>query len=118
MRVHVVSDVHGSVEAPLRHPQQREDEDEPEDEADDEAEVRGGPQRVDDGRAEHGLHAEDLTGDLPVHRHGLLRVVPVVLDDDLDRSAADAAGLVLLVMTLLMNGLAIYIRYRIRKGIR
>ena len=31
---------------------------------------------------------------------------------------AAAAGLVLLVMTLLMNGLAIYIRYRIRKGIR
>jgi phosphate transport system permease protein len=31
---------------------------------------------------------------------------------------AAAAGLVLLVMTLLMNGLAIYIRYRIRKGMR
>jgi phosphate transport system permease protein len=31
---------------------------------------------------------------------------------------AAAAGLVLLVMTLMMNGLAIYIRYRIRKGIR
>jgi phosphate transport system permease protein len=31
---------------------------------------------------------------------------------------AAAAGLVLLVMTLLMNGLAIYVRYRIRKGMR
>jgi len=31
---------------------------------------------------------------------------------------AAAAGLVLLVMTLLMNGLAIYIRYRVRKGMR
>jgi phosphate transport system permease protein len=31
---------------------------------------------------------------------------------------AAAAGLVLLAMTLLMNGLAIYIRYRIRKGMR
>jgi phosphate transport system permease protein len=31
---------------------------------------------------------------------------------------AAAAGIVLLAMTLLMNGLAIYIRYRIRKGIR
>jgi phosphate transport system permease protein len=31
---------------------------------------------------------------------------------------AAAAGLVLLVMTLLMNGLAVYIRYRIRKGMR
>jgi phosphate transport system permease protein len=31
---------------------------------------------------------------------------------------AAAAGLVLLAMTLLMNGLAIYIRYRIRKGLR
>jgi phosphate transport system permease protein len=31
---------------------------------------------------------------------------------------AAAAGLILLVMTLLMNGLAIYIRYRIRKGMR
>jgi phosphate transport system permease protein len=31
---------------------------------------------------------------------------------------AAAAGLVLLGMTLLMNGLAIYIRYRIRKGMR
>ena len=31
---------------------------------------------------------------------------------------AAAAGVVLLVMTLLMNGLAIYIRYRIRKGMR
>jgi phosphate transport system permease protein len=31
---------------------------------------------------------------------------------------AAAAGLVLLVMTLLMNSLAIYIRYRIRKGMR
>jgi phosphate transport system permease protein len=31
---------------------------------------------------------------------------------------AAAAGLVLLVMTLVMNGLAIYIRYRIRKGMR
>jgi phosphate transport system permease protein len=31
---------------------------------------------------------------------------------------AAAAGVVLLVMTLLMNGLAIYIRYRVRKGMR
>jgi phosphate transport system permease protein len=31
---------------------------------------------------------------------------------------AAAAGVVLLAMTLLMNGLAIYIRYRIRKGMR
>jgi phosphate transport system permease protein len=31
---------------------------------------------------------------------------------------AAAAGIVLLAMTLLMNGLAIYIRYRIRKGMR
>jgi phosphate transport system permease protein len=31
---------------------------------------------------------------------------------------AAAAGLVLLAMTLVMNGLAIYIRYRIRKGMR
>ena len=31
---------------------------------------------------------------------------------------AAAAGLVLLAMTLLMNGLAIYIRYRIRRGMR
>ena len=31
---------------------------------------------------------------------------------------AAAAGIVLLAMTLLMNGLAIYIRYRIRKGVR
>jgi phosphate transport system permease protein len=31
---------------------------------------------------------------------------------------AAAAGLVLLGMTLLMNGLAIYIRYRVRKGMR
>jgi phosphate transport system permease protein len=31
---------------------------------------------------------------------------------------AAAAGLVLLAMTLLMNGLAIYIRYRVRKGMR
>ena len=31
---------------------------------------------------------------------------------------AAAAGVVLLAMTLLMNGLAIYIRYRIRKGLR
>jgi phosphate transport system permease protein len=30
--------------------------------------------------------------------------------------AAAAAGLILLVLTLLMNGLAIYIRYRIRRG--
>ncbi|HEX6113935.1 MAG TPA: phosphate ABC transporter permease PstA [Geminicoccaceae bacterium] len=31
---------------------------------------------------------------------------------------AAAAGIVLLAMTLMMNGLAIYIRYRIRKGMR
>jgi phosphate transport system permease protein len=31
---------------------------------------------------------------------------------------AAAAGVVLLAMTLLMNGLAIYIRYRVRKGMR
>jgi phosphate transport system permease protein len=32
--------------------------------------------------------------------------------------AAAATGVILLAMTLLMNGLAIYIRYRIRKGLR
>jgi phosphate transport system permease protein len=31
---------------------------------------------------------------------------------------AAAAGLVLLIMTLVMNGLAIYIRYRFRKRIK
>jgi phosphate transport system permease protein len=31
---------------------------------------------------------------------------------------AAAAGLVLLLMTLIMNGLAIYIRYRFRKRIK
>jgi len=31
---------------------------------------------------------------------------------------AAAAGLVLVVMTLLMNGLAIYLRYRLRKNIK
>jgi phosphate transport system permease protein len=31
---------------------------------------------------------------------------------------AAAAGLVLVVMTLAMNGLAIYIRYRLRKNIK
>ena len=31
---------------------------------------------------------------------------------------AAAAGVVLIVMTLLMNGLAIYLRYQIRKNIK
>jgi phosphate transport system permease protein len=31
---------------------------------------------------------------------------------------AAAAGLVLVVMTLAMNGLAIYIRYRLRKNLK
>ena len=32
--------------------------------------------------------------------------------------AAAATGVILLAMTLLMNGLAIYIRYRIRRGMK
>jgi phosphate transport system permease protein len=32
--------------------------------------------------------------------------------------AAAATGVILLLMTLLMNGLAIYLRYRIRSGLK
>jgi phosphate transport system permease protein len=51
-------------------------------------------------------------------------LMPIQMFNWISRPQADfhlnaaAAGLVLLVMTLLMNGLAIYIRYRIRRGIR
>jgi phosphate transport system permease protein len=49
-------------------------------------------------------------------------VMPIQMFNWISRPQAEfhvnaaAAGLVLLVMTLLMNGFAIYIRYRIRKG--
>jgi len=51
-------------------------------------------------------------------------VMPIQMFNWISRPQAEfhlnaaAAGLVLLAMTLLMNGLAIYIRYRIRKGMR
>jgi phosphate transport system permease protein len=51
-------------------------------------------------------------------------VMPIQMFNWVSRPQADfhinaaAAGIVLLVMTLAMNGLAIYIRYRIRKGLR
>ncbi|MCE3249744.1 MAG: phosphate transporter, inner rane subunit PstA [Geminicoccaceae bacterium] len=50
-------------------------------------------------------------------------LMPIQMFNWISRPQADfhvnaaAAGLVLLVMTLLMNGVAIYIRYRIRKGV-
>lgn len=51
-------------------------------------------------------------------------VMPIQMFNWISRPQADfhdlaaAAGVVLLVMTLLMNGLAIYIRYRVRRGAR
>jgi phosphate transport system permease protein len=56
--------------------------------------------------------------------HSPFTLLPIQMFNWISRPQADfhlnaaAAGIVLLAMTLLMNGLAIYIRYRIRKGMR
>jgi phosphate transport system permease protein len=56
--------------------------------------------------------------------HSPFTVMPIQMFNWISRPqagfhvAAAATGVVLLVMTLLMNGLAIYIRYRIRRGSR
>ena len=56
--------------------------------------------------------------------HSPFTLLPIQMFNWISRPQAEfhlnaaAAGLVLLAMTLLMNGLAIYIRYRIRKGMR
>jgi phosphate transport system permease protein len=56
--------------------------------------------------------------------HSPFTLLPIQMFNWVSRPQADfhlnaaAAGIVLLAMTLLMNGLAIYIRYRIRKGMR
>jgi phosphate transport system permease protein len=56
--------------------------------------------------------------------HSPFTLLPIQMFNWISRPQADfhlnaaAAGVVLLAMTLLMNGLAIYIRFRIRKGMR
>ena len=56
--------------------------------------------------------------------HSPFTLLPIQMFNWISRPQAEfhlnaaAAGVVLLAMTLLMNGLAIYIRYRIRKGMR
>ncbi len=56
--------------------------------------------------------------------HSPFTLMPIQMFNWISRPQAEfhvnaaAAGIVLLAMTLLMNGLAIYIRYRIRKGMR
>ena len=56
--------------------------------------------------------------------HSPFTLLPIQMFNWISRPQAEfhlnaaAAGIVLLAMTLLMNGLAIYIRYRIRKGMR
>src|ERR687892_489610 len=56
--------------------------------------------------------------------HSPFTLMPIQMFNWISRPQAEfhlnaaAAGVVLLAMTLLMNGLAIYIRYRIRKGMR
>jgi phosphate transport system permease protein len=56
--------------------------------------------------------------------HSPFTLLPIQMFNWVSRPQAEfhlnaaAAGIVLLAMTLLMNGLAIYIRYRIRKGMR
>jgi phosphate transport system permease protein len=56
--------------------------------------------------------------------HSPFTLLPIQMFNWISRPQAEfhlnaaAAGVVLMGMTLVMNGLAIYIRYRIRKGMR
>jgi hypothetical protein len=53
--------------------------------------LQRGQQRRGDRRAEELLEPGDLTGELAVLDDRLLRVIAVILDDELDRAVADAA---------------------------